>query len=232
MDYFSLRFLPHSLSFITLLTVSHFLQATDSGDAVPASTLTTLSAETVKLDSLTDGEATILVFFRGSWSPYCTQHIAWLAAAQSDLRAMGYQTIAICGDTPETLNAFAQNYTQDILLLSDPELKAAEAFDVVYEASNGELQTYEDFGIDLKAATGRADNRIAMPSLFIIRKGEIVYQYINDSSQATNYTSLIMQAAQKYAPSPSGNAKKIAAKHDTMANKALLGQTAPQSSQD
>ena len=78
------------------------------GQVLPAATLTSSRGESVSLADVVRDKPTVLVFYRGGWCPFCTRHLADLGRAEAELRAAGYQIVAISPDPPEKLAATAE----------------------------------------------------------------------------------------------------------------------------
>src|SRR6201982_677992 len=73
------------------------------GTGAPDAHLRDLDGKEVTLHAIIAGKSTVLIFYRGSWCPYCNAHLSDLITVEEQLRSLGYQIIAISPDRPEEL---------------------------------------------------------------------------------------------------------------------------------
>ena len=82
--------------------------------------------------SLSDfaGKKVVLYFYPRDNTPGCTRQACAYADAWEDYAALGVMVIGISKDSVASHQKFAEKYELPFLLLSDPELKAIQAYDV------------------------------------------------------------------------------------------------------
>lgn len=138
------------------------------GAAPPAATVRAPDGRAVDLTELTARRATVLIFYRGGWCPYCQRHLAALAEVEGELRQLGYQILALSPERPETL-ARAPESTA-LKLLSDREMHAASAFGLAFRVDEKTRQAYAGYGIDLAPIPGEpGDGRwLPVPTVVIL----------------------------------------------------------------
>lgn len=73
------------------------------GDAFPALTLTRPGGETLELPL--QGELTVVLFYRGSWCPYCNAQLRAFQRAQDTLGELGARVVALSVDDEPTTQA-------------------------------------------------------------------------------------------------------------------------------
>jgi peroxiredoxin len=73
------------------------------GDAFPALTLNRPGGETLALPL--HGEYTVVLFYRGSWCPYCNAQLRAFQRAQDQLAALGAHVVALSIDDEATTQA-------------------------------------------------------------------------------------------------------------------------------
>ena len=85
--------------------------------------------------SLSDfaGKKVVLYFYPKDNTPGCTRQACAFAAAYADFKAMDVVVIGISKDSVASHVKFAEKYELPFILLSDPELKAIEAYGVWQE---------------------------------------------------------------------------------------------------
>lgn len=116
----------------------------------------------------------LIVFYRGGWCPYCNAQVRELAVRYPELEAAGVQPVLISVDRPENTAALSRQYEIPFPVLSDPDLLAHRAFNVLLTLDGTTLEKYRQYGIDLPAWSGREHHTIAVASVFIVdRQGRV-----------------------------------------------------------
>ncbi len=145
------------------------------GETIPDVSLKTVSGELLNLRAEVAKKPTILVFYRGGWCPFCNKQLADLRTLQPDMTKFGYQMIAVSTDAPEGLRATMEKNELTYTLLSDADVKAAQAFGLAFKAPAryDELLVKSSGGLN----TGKL---LPVPAVFVLdTKGVIRYEHIN-----------------------------------------------------
>lgn len=151
-----------------------------AGAKAPNPVLVSLDGKKSELAKITGDKPTVLIFYRGGWCPYCTRHLAELGQVEGELIKMGYQMVAISPDTPAELNKSTEKNSLTYKLFSDSSTEAAKQFGIAFKVEESLVSKYKnEYKIDLEAASGQKHHILPVPSVFILKKGEIVYSYSN-----------------------------------------------------
>ena len=122
----------------------------------------------------------VLIFYRGGWCPYCNMQLSDLHLVEPKLRASGFEVLFISTDRPELLHSSLKDQTVSYTLLSDPGLKAAQAFHIAFHLDDQQYAQQLKWGVDLEKTTGTRDHALPVPSVFIIdSSGVIRFVYSN-----------------------------------------------------
>lgn len=122
----------------------------------------------------------VLIFYRGGWCPYCNLQLADLHLVEPKLRAAGYAVIFLSTDRPALLYSSLKNPDINYTLLSDPELKAAQAFHIAFHLDDEKYAEQLKYGVDLEKTTGTKAHALPVPSVFIVdTSGTIRFVYSN-----------------------------------------------------
>lgn len=105
------------------------------GDPAPAFTLPDANGTPVSLEQFRGG-AVILYFYPEALTPACTKESCEFSAARTRLADAGYTVIGISPDKPAKLARFADQEGLDLILLSDPEHAALNAYGAFGEKKN------------------------------------------------------------------------------------------------
>jgi peroxiredoxin len=173
------------LSFLPLLTLA--VQAAPAagwlavGDSLPAASVRSETDAGLTLRESVGGRPTVLIFYRGGWCPFCTRHLAALAEAAPELQAAGFQLLAISPDQPAKLRARPSHQKLPYTLLSDSEMKAAQACGIAFKVDDALVAKYKnDYGIDLEGDSGQTHHLLPHPAVFIVdREGVVRFAHVN-----------------------------------------------------
>lgn len=153
------------------------------GENIPVIKVPDAMGNNFDLNAAVGQKPTILIFYRGGWCPYCNKQLSGLQEIEAELKAMGYQIVAISTDSPDNLKASVTKNKLEYTLLSDADLNVSKQFGIAYKAPTA----YDKL---LPASSGgkNSDKLLPVPSIFIInKKGNIRFEYINvDFKQRMN----------------------------------------------
>lgn len=200
-----------SLAFVLSLAAASFVASgfaapADSPDTInpltvgtpaPAAAVRTPGGEPAELAAALAGQPTVLVFYRGGWCPYCNKHLAALAEAEPDLRALGYRIVAVSPDAPAGLQATTDKHHLKYLLLSDRDMVAASAYGVAFRVDAATVAKYRAYKIDLPPVPAEPDARwLPVPAVFLIdRAGVIRFAHAHADYKIRLTTEALLAAA-------------------------------------
>ena len=139
------------------------------------------SGKEIELKDYVGEKATVLVFYRGGWCPYCIRHLSALQEIKPELDKMGYELLAITPDDYTRLDStVVRSGDFDYTLFSDKNINAINAFGIGWKINDKLYQKYKDsYGMDTEWWTGSQHHVLPVPSVFIIKEGKIMYQHVN-----------------------------------------------------
>lgn len=144
------------------------------GKKVPAFSVVTHKGESMALSRLLGQAPIMVVFYRGGWCPYCNTQIRQLTEAWPEFERRGVTPVLISADKPDASAMAQATYEIPFPVLSDPDLKAHEAFDVVVQIDDATAKKYRGYGIVLEDWSGRDHHKIAAPGVFLLDGNGIV----------------------------------------------------------
>jgi peroxiredoxin len=167
------------------------------GTAAPDAGLRGLDGNDVTLHAIVAGKPTVLIFYRGSWCPYCNLHLSDLFTVEEELRSLGYQIVAISPDRPEELNKMTAADHLNYRLFSDPQAEAMKKFGVAYQVDNTTLTNYKQkFNVDLESSSGQTHHILPVPAVFILdRGGKIVFVHADPDYKVRMKGAEVLAAA-------------------------------------
>jgi peroxiredoxin len=168
------------------------------GDKAPSLTLDSVTGGQQSLAELYMQGATFIVFYRGGWCPFCNLQIHNLSQAKADFDKIGVRLVAISVDTPTQEAKTQAKHGVPFPMLSDPKLKAHQAFHVVHVAPEAEQKALAGFGIDLSAYSGESHKSFATPSIFLVDKqGVIRFVHVDEDYKTRPSVKQMLAVAEK-----------------------------------
>lgn len=168
------------------------------GSHIPNVKITAADGSGVRLHNLVGEQKTVIVFYRGSWCPYCTRHLAALGEVEGALLEQGYQIIAISPDRETYIRRLQTNSEFNFSLYSDSRLRAASAFGLTFKLDEPTLEQLASYEIDIEAASGRRHHLLPVPAVYIVdTDGEIQFRYYNPDYSKRLDPNAILQFIEK-----------------------------------
>lgn len=147
-----------------------------SGETVPEAICNDKDGKEINIKSHINGKATVLVFFRGGWCPYCNAQLSGLQQIEKEITALGFQIVAITPDKVADIPSDIEKGKLTYQLLSDSKINVGSAFGIAYR-NEATIKNYNGL---LQKASGEEHGILPVPSVFIIDKtGKILFEYIN-----------------------------------------------------
>jgi len=141
-----------------------------AGRKVPDFTVNNFAGSPISLTELLETGPLLVIFYRGGWCPYCNFQIRQLSQHYAEFETRGVRPVLISVDQPSAAVLVKNAYAIPFPVLSDPELNAHEAFNVVLSLPPETYKRYQDYGIDLEAWSGKAHHKIALAAAFLVDK--------------------------------------------------------------
>lgn len=110
------------------------------GDQAPDVSLQSLEGSKVRLSDLWKQGVTALTFYRGDFCPACNRYLHSVQERAGEFREAGLQIVAVSADRPDLERETVQRHGLSFPVLSDPDHKAIDAYDVVYNEREGHAE--------------------------------------------------------------------------------------------
>jgi peroxiredoxin len=139
------------------------------------------SKKEVELKDYLGQRKAIVVFYRGAWCPYCTRQLSALGQIKPILDSLHVELIAISADDYTKIDSsYLRSGATNYALFSDKNVSAIKAFGIGWKVNDGLYQKYKtQYGMGTEWWSGNKHHVLPVPSIFVIDKGIIIYQYIN-----------------------------------------------------
>ena len=167
-------------------------QATDIspllvGESFPALEVNAVDGKRVALEAIWNEKPSVVIFYRGGWCPYCTQHLSAIGQSEAEILNQGYQIIAISPDSPENLSATYDKEGLNYQLFSDADGSLAEAVGIAFQAP----EKYADFLSEHSGA--KNEGFLPVPAVFVLdQSGKILFEHIDPNYKSRLEAKLLL----------------------------------------
>ena len=163
------------------------------GSPLPELKLQSSEGDEVDVNALAKTGTLMLVFYRGGWCPFCNYQIHSLAKAYPEFQKRGVTPVAISVDLPNEASKTQTSWKIPFPVLTDPELVAHKAFNVLNQLDDSGLAKLKGHGIDLEQRTGQKHHTIAIPSIFIINDGKVAWAHADTDYKTRPSTTQLLK---------------------------------------
>ncbi|MCB1626626.1 MAG: AhpC/TSA family protein [Xanthomonadales bacterium] len=166
-----------------------------AGSAVPAATLSTLEGEPITIGKALDGRPSLVVFYRGSWCPYCNTQLSELRKLLPELGEMGFQMVAISPDRPEELRRTLDKLELDYQLLSDASAELITALGIAFQVDEATRAKHREYNIDLAQASGHDHFLLPVPTVMVVNAAGTIEFIYSNADYRTRVPERLIRAA-------------------------------------
>ena len=146
----------------------------EQGDTAPDFILSNASQETIRLSNLLKKGKVLLVFYRGSWCPYCNLQLAHYQSALDQIEALGAQLVAISAQTPDESLSIKEKNQLKFEVLSDNGNMVARKYTTIFKNADAPVETMTALGFDFDAHYSDDSRELAVPAVFIIEQNSTI----------------------------------------------------------
>jgi peroxiredoxin len=115
-----------------------------------------------------------------------------------DLKAGGYQLVAISPDTVESMKkGLGQQRPDGYVLLSDPGIEAIAGFGLAFRLDAKTVKGLQDFGVKLPPVRGMEGSFLPVPAVYLVDKqGAITFAHYDPDYKSRLAPQAVLKAAQ------------------------------------
>ena len=180
--------------------------ALNVGAKMPSFSLKDSNGKTVNSDDLLKQGNLVVVFYRGSWCPFCNLYLRNLQKNLAQIKAAGGNLVAVSVENPDNSLSVAKKNELGFTVLSDPNLTVARKFGIVYQMPSETAELYKSKGLDVAKHNEMEKAELPLSATYVInRKGEIVYAFLETDYKKRAAPEVIIETLSKI---KSGEVKK------------------------
>ena len=126
------------------------------------------AGELVNLRETLKNGPVVLIFFRGSWCPYCNKHISKFQDSIEYVLDKGATVIAVSPQIPEYNNKIIKKTGATFSIIHDKGYQIMDAYYVSFTLDEKTIKRYNISGKNVDRANGNEDYILPIPATFII----------------------------------------------------------------
>ncbi len=144
------------------------------GQSFEAFSIKTHTGKRISSTELLNEAPLLVIFYRGGWCPFCNVQIRQLTEAYPEFEKRNVTPVLISVDETDGASLAQKTYDIPFPVLSDSDLLAHNAFNVIMAVDEKTTALYKKMGIDLEKWSQRDHHSIAVSSAFLVDKNGIV----------------------------------------------------------
>lgn len=144
------------------------------GQKLPACNLTNALNQPISSAELLSKGPLLIMFYRGSWCPFCNLALHSMQQILPDLKQKGVRFVAISPELPDTSLTTVEKQTLEFEVLSDIGNEYARTLGVVYKQPDSLKAVQKHFGTDLKERNGDDSNEVPVPTTLLVDTAGVV----------------------------------------------------------
>lgn len=156
-------------------------EAIEVGKKAPEFQLPNAQGQTVSLTGLLAKGPAVVMFYRGSWCPYCNLQIRALQARLADIHACGAELVAISPESPDGSLSMVERDALEFPVLSDKGADVAARFGVAWKVPEPLLEHIrKGRNLDLAEINQGNANVLPIPATFVVnRDGVVAWRFLD-----------------------------------------------------
>lgn len=165
---------------ISLFSILTFAQELGLGVGMksPNIEIKNIEGKEIILDDM--DKKTVLVFYRGSWCPYCMKQLQSIQKEIMPKLDKNSKVVAISVDQKIIAKKMQKKYQYTFDIVSDPKAELLLAFNIVNKLDDKLVKKYkQSYKIDIEGDSGQTHHMVAHPAVFVIKNAKITYQDIH-----------------------------------------------------
>ena len=173
--------------------------ALKTGAKMPSFNLKDETGKAVSSAELLRQSNLVIVFYRGSWCPFCNLYLRKLQQNIQQIKASGGNVVAISVENPDNSLAVAKKNDLNFTVLSDPKLAVARSFGIVYRLPAATDEMYKTkINLDIAKHNEMDKPELPLSATYVVnQKGKIVYAFLEPDYKKRAEPEAIIEALSK-----------------------------------
>lgn len=149
----------------------------------------------VKSSELLKEGTVVLVFYRGTWCPYCQKHVHELQEGLEQLTAKGAKVVVVTPEQPEYVDKMVAKTKAAFPILYDKNYVIMEAYHTKYTIKDSDKMSFKDYVVShTKKHNQTEDAVLPVPATYIIsQKGTIKFVHFETNYKERSTLEVILE---------------------------------------
>ncbi|MBC76053.1 MAG: hypothetical protein CME64_08545 [Halobacteriovoraceae bacterium] len=144
------------------------------GEKVPVEKIVTTEGK--EIDLTLSNKEYVLVFYRGSWCPYCMTQLKSIQSEVVPKLKTKQAVIGISVDRSAVAKKMKRKFDLGFHIVSDPKAELLKKFEIANKLDEKLVKKYKNsYSIDVEGDSGEKHHIVAHPAVFIVKSGKIKY---------------------------------------------------------
>ena len=144
------------------------------GDHAPTFSLSNAKNNVVGLTECLAKGPVVLVFYRGTWCPYCNLQLKTYQDILPELKKAGANFIAISPQTPDNSLSIKEKNELKFEVLSDPGNMISRKYTTVFKNGDAPVQAMQELDIDFNSFYADDSGELPVPAVFVLDQQGII----------------------------------------------------------
>ena len=124
----------------------------------------------------------VVVFYRGSWCPYCSRYLKKLQDSLEVIKAKGAQLLVVTPQADEGIDSAVAKSGASFPIIHDQDMKISSGYKVAFKVDERTYGRYKNANIDLlKENAQTKDAYLPVPAVYIVNsEGSVTFRYFEE----------------------------------------------------
>jgi len=150
----------------------------------------------IKSKDLLEKGAVVLVFYRGTWCPYCQKHVHELQEGLKQIVDKGASVVVVTPEKPEYIDKMVSKSGATFSILHDEGYKIMEAYNTKYTVKAEDKMAFKSYVVShTKKNNGDDEAVLPVPATYVIGKdGKVKFVHFETNYKQRSTIEMILEA--------------------------------------
>lgn len=171
------------------------LEPLEAGTKAPVFEAKDQSGTLLKLADLLKEGPVVLVFYRGTWCPYCQKHVSELQEGLEQLTEKGAKVVIVTPEKPEYIDKMTAKTEATFPILHDKNYAIMEAYHTKYTIKDSDKMAFKGYVVShTKKHNQTEDAVLPVPATYIISSdGTIKFVHFETDYKQRSTLEMILE---------------------------------------
>lgn len=151
------------------------------GDNAPSFTGIDQYEQEISSEEVLQKGPIVLVFYRGTWCPYCKKHVSALQNSLEEFTKLGASIVVVTPEQSEFVDKMVKKTDASFSIIHDKDYVIMKAFGLDFKISKETVPSYYNYVLNgTREANGNEDDILPIPATYVINtQGTIDYTHFD-----------------------------------------------------